>query len=145
MLFYCQLFRQNFIYLIILSFIIIRYPFRIITSLLVKIEMCVQISLKAWILNSDFQDRKPTSPIRQVMIWQLRKQWTLGMLPFEEQLFITVCSAKHVHYLLDVGDKFDVYLMLFFHLSVCSCSLSLSLSISLSLYIYIYQKIQNRW
>ena len=29
----------------------------------------------------------------------------LGMLHFEEQLFTEVCSTKHAHYLLGVGDK----------------------------------------
>ena len=39
------------------------------------------------------------------MIWQLPMQYTLGILHFGEQLFTTVCSAKHTHYLLGVSDK----------------------------------------
>ena len=43
--------------------------------------------------------------IRQIMIWQLQMQHTIGMFHFGEQPFIAVCSAKHVHLLLCVGDK----------------------------------------
>ena len=43
---------------------------------------------------------------RQSIIWKLRTQHTLGMLPFVEQLFAALCNTKTAHYLLDVGDKF---------------------------------------
>ena len=43
--------------------------------------------------------------IRQVMIWQLQPQCNLGMFHFGEQLFTVVCSAKHAHHLISVGDK----------------------------------------
>ena len=39
------------------------------------------------------------------MIWQLQMQRTLSILHFGEQLFTAVCSAKHAHYLLGVGNK----------------------------------------
>ena len=39
------------------------------------------------------------------MIWQLETQLTIGMLHFWEQLFTVVCSGKHIHFLLGVGDK----------------------------------------
>ena len=43
--------------------------------------------------------------IRQVMIWLLQMQHTLGMLHFREQLFTVVFSTKHAYYLLGLHDK----------------------------------------
>ena len=45
--------------------------------------------------------------IRQVMIWQLQMQHTLGMLHFGE-LFTAVCNAKHTHYFMGGDDKIGV-------------------------------------
>ena len=39
------------------------------------------------------------------MISQLWTQCALGMLHVQEQLFMAVCSAKHTHYMLGVGNK----------------------------------------
>ena len=44
--------------------------------------------------------------IRQVMIWQLRKQRTLGMLHLGEHLLTMVSQTKHAHYTLRMGNKF---------------------------------------
>ena len=39
------------------------------------------------------------------VIWKLPMQHTHDMLYFVKQLFTAVCSAKHAHNLLGVGDK----------------------------------------
>ena len=43
--------------------------------------------------------------LKQVMIWQLQMQCTLGIHHFGGQLFIVVCCAKHADYFFGVDDK----------------------------------------
>ena len=47
----------------------------------------------------------PRKLIRQVMIWHLRMQRTLGMLYFQEQLITDIRFAKYAHYLLGVAEE----------------------------------------
>ena len=64
--------------------------------LFVIIKTCnIRVKWKGW----------PKNHIGQVIIQQLWMQCILAMLYLGEQLFTEVCSAKHAHYLLGVGDK----------------------------------------
>ena len=50
--------------------------------------------------------------IKQVMVWQLRMQHTLGRVYFEEQLFTAICRDKRVYNtpcVLDKGGEWSIW------------------------------------